>query len=60
MVIRGGVAEAGGSVLPWRIKMCAIAGKMGIVGIRYDGTLEMVAVGGDAAEIKGYKGWKRE
>ena len=59
-VIGGGVAEAGDSVLPWQSKTCAIAGKMGMVGVRDDGTMEMVAVSGDAAEMQDYKGRQRE
>ena len=57
---RGGVAEAGNSVLTWQSKMCAITGKMGMVGVIDDGTMEMVAVDGYAAEIQDYKGQQRE
>ena len=59
-MIGGGVAESGDSTLPWKIKTCSIAGKMRMVGIRYDGTMEMVEVVGDAAEMQDYKGRRRE
>ena len=59
-LIGGGVAEVGFRILPWQREKCAIAGNMGMVGVRYDGTMEMVAVGGYAAEIQDYKGSQRE
>ena len=59
-MIGGGVAEAGDSVLPWQSKTCAIVGKIKMVGNRDDGTMKMVAVSGDAAEMQDYKGRQRE
>ena len=52
--MRGGgvVAEAGNGVLPWRSKTCAILGKIGIVGVRDSGMVEMLAVGRDVLEIQ--------
>ena len=35
-------------------------GKMGIVGVRYSGTMEIVAVGRDVSEMQDGKGWLRE
>ena len=37
-----------------------IADNMGMVGVRDDGTMYMVSVNGDAAEIQDYKGRRRE
>ena len=51
-VIGGGVAEAGDSVLPWQSKTCAIAGKMGMVDVRDDNKVDVVAVGGGATDIQ--------
>ena len=48
----GVVAEAGNGVLPWRSKTCAILGKIGIVGVRDSGMVEMLAVGRDVLEIQ--------
>ena len=52
-VIGGGVvAESGDSVLPWQRKTCAIAGKMGMVDVRDDNKVDVVAVGGGATDIQ--------
>ena len=48
--------EAGDIVLNWQSKVYAIAGNMGMVGVRDDGTMEMVAVCGDAADMQDDKG----
>ena len=44
--------ESGDGVSPWRRKTRKFLGKMGIVGIRDDGTMEMVVVGGDELEME--------
>ena len=59
-VIGGRVAEEGDIILPWKSKTCAIALYIGMVGVRYNRTMEMVEVGGDAVEMQDYKGRRRE
>ena len=48
------------SVPSQRRKTCAIAGKMGVVGVIDDGMVYMVEMGGAVLEIYYYKGRRRE